>query len=204
MKHGTVVIGVTGASGAPYTLRLLRVLAEQGIECHVAVSKLGRRLLFEEGDVRKLTPESLVGEELAGRVKIHDNNDLGALIASGSFLHDGMVIVPCSSNTLGAIASGLTLNLVHRAASVTLKEGRRLILAHRESPLGRIDLGNMERLVEAGAVVAPLSPGFYLGPRSIDDLVDFMVGKLLDLLEIDHDLATRWKGEISPNIKDRC
>ena len=204
MKHGIVVIGITGASGAPYTLRLLQVLASKGIECHVAVSKLGRRLLFEEGDVRKLTPEALVGDELAGRVKIHDNNDLGALIASGSFLHDGMVIVPCSSNTLGAIASGLTLNLVHRAASVTLKEGRRLILAHRESPLGRIDLGNMERLVEAGATIAPLSPGFYLNPESIDDLVDFMVGKLLDLLEIEHDLATRWMGEISPNIHDRC
>jgi len=204
MKHGIVVIGITGASGAPYSLRLLQVLAGQGIECHVAVSKVGRRLLFEESDIRTLSPDALVGDELAHLVKIHDNNDLGALIASGSFLHDGMVIVPCSSNTLGAIASGMTLNLVHRAASVTLKEGRPLILAHRESPLGRIDLGNMERLAEAGATIAPLSPGFYLAPRSIEDLVDFMTGKLLDLLEIDHDLATRWNGEISPNIPDRC
>ena len=204
MQHGRVVIGITGASGAPYSMRMLQLLAGQGIECHVVVSKFGRRLLFEESDVRHLSPEALVGEDLASMVTIHDNNDLGATVASGSSLHDGMVIVPCSSNTLGAIASGLTLNLVHRAASVTLKEGRPLILAHRESPLGRIDLGNMERLAEAGATIAPLSPGFYLAPKSIDDLVDFMVGKLLDLLGVDHGLATRWKGEISPNLHDRC
>ena len=204
MKHGIVVVGITGASGAPYALRMMQQLTRQGIECHVAVSKLGRRLLFEESNIRTLSPEALVGDDLAHLVKIHDNNDLGADVASGSFLHDGMVIVPCSSNTLGAIASGLTLNLVHRAASVTLKEGRPLVLAHRESPLGRIDLGNMERLAEAGATIAPLSPGFYLAPKSIDDLVDFMVGKLLDLLEVDHELATRWNGGISPNIHDRC
>jgi len=192
MNPRRIVIGITGASGAPYAIRLLQLLAEHGVECHVAVSTLGRRLLFDEMDISKLSAESLVGDALASFVHLHNDNDLGATIASGSFLHDGMVIVPCSSNTLGAIAGGLTMNLVQRAAAVTLKEGRRLILAHRESPLSRIDLGNMERIAAAGAVIAPLSPGFYLRPRTLDDLVDFMVGKLLDLLEIEHELSTRW------------
>jgi 4-hydroxy-3-polyprenylbenzoate decarboxylase len=187
-----VVIGITGASGAPYTMRLLQLLAEQDIECHVAVSTLGRRLLFDECDVRKITPEDLVGAALASHIHIHNDNDLGATIASGSFLHDGMVVIPCSSNTLGAIANGLTMNLVQRAAAVTLKEGRPLILAHRESPLSRIDLANMERISGAGGIIAPLSPGFYLKPRTLDEIVDFMVGKMLDLLKIEHDLATRW------------
>ena len=194
-----VVIGITGASGAPYVLRLLHVLAEQHVECHLAVSTLGRRLLFDECDVRKLTPENLVGEDLAANIHIHNDNDLGAAIASGSFLHDGMVVVPCSSNTLGAIASGLTMNLVQRAAAVTLKEGRPLILAHRESPLSRIDLENMRRIGEAGGIIAPLSPGFYLRPRSLEEIVDFMVGKLLDLLKIEHDLATRWDPSLTPS-----
>jgi 4-hydroxy-3-polyprenylbenzoate decarboxylase len=123
-----VVIGITGASGAPYTMRLLQLLAEQDIECHVAVSTLGRRLLFDECDVRKITPEDLVGAALASHIHIHNDNDLGATIASGSFLHDGMVVIPCSSNTLGAIANGLTMNLVQRAAAVTLKEGDRSFL----------------------------------------------------------------------------
>ena len=187
-----VVIGITGASGAPYTMRHLHLLAEQDIECHVAVSTLGRRLLFDECDDRKITPEDLVGAALASHIHIHNDNDLGATIASGSFLHDGMVVIPCSSNTLGAIANGLTMNLVQRAAAVTLKEGRPLILAHRESPLSRIDLANMERISGAGGIIAPLSPGFYLKPRTLDEIVDFMVGNMLDLLKIEHDLATRW------------
>ena len=119
---------------------------------------------------------------------------MGAVIASGSFRHDGMVIVPCSSNTLGALAAGMTTTLLQRAAAVTLKEGRKLILAHRETPLSRIDIGNMDRLSGAGAQIVPLSPGFYMQPRTIDDLIDFMVGRLLDHLEIDHDLPVRWDG----------
>ena len=198
-----VVIGITGASGAPYVLRLLQLLAEQHVECHLAVSTLGRRLLFDECDVRKLTPENLVGEALASHIHIHNDNDLGAVIASGSFLHDGMVIVPCSSNTLGAIASGLTMNLVQRAAAVTLKEGRPLIIAHRESPLSRIDLCNMQRISEAVGVIAPLSPGFYLRPDSLEEIVDFMAGKLLDLLKIEHDLATRWDPSFVPGGTDQ-
>ena len=193
MEHGKIVVGITGASGAPYALRLIRTLTECGIEAHVVVSALGRRLLFDEADIRKCEPEALAGPDGASLVTVHNDNDMGATIASGSFLHDGMVIVPCSSNTMGSLAAGITTSLVHRAAAVTLKEGRRLVIAHRETPLSRIDLMNMDRLLEAGALIAPLAPGFYMRPESIDDIIDFMVGRLLDLLGIDHQLATRWE-----------
>lgn len=193
MRHNRIVVGITGASGAPYALRLMRHLTDAGIEVHVAISALGRRLLFDESDIRRCEPETLVEGDAASLVTIHNDNDMGATIASGSFLHDGMVIVPCSSNTMASISAGITTSLVHRAAAVSLKEGRRLIIAHRESPLGRIDLMNMDRLVQAGAVIAPLSPGFYMRPESIDDLLDFMSGRLMDLLGIEHDLATRWE-----------
>jgi len=193
MQHNRIVVGITGASGAPYALRTIRRLTEAGIEAHVVISTLGRRLLFEEADIRRCEPEALVEGDGASLVTIHNDNDMGATIASGSFLHDGMVIVPCSSNTMASISSGITTSLVHRAAAVSLKEGRRLVIAHRESPVSRIDLMNMDRLVQAGAVIAPLSPGFYMRPESIDDLLDFMAGRLMDLLGIEHDLATRWE-----------
>ena len=130
--------------------------------------------------------------EWKNNLVLYNDKDLGALIASGTFVHDGMIILPCSSNTLGAVASGITNTLVQRAASVTLKEGRRLVLAHRESPLSLIDLRNMSTMTEAGAIVAPLSPGFYMNPTTIEDLVDFMAGKLVDLLHVDHELPVRW------------
>jgi 4-hydroxy-3-polyprenylbenzoate decarboxylase len=193
MQHGRVVIGITGASGAPYARRLLQLLAESGIEVHVVISALGRRLLFDELGIKRFEADSLVAPDLADQLVLHNDNDLGSTIASGSFLHDGMAIVPCSSNTMAAVAAGITNNLVQRAASVAIKERRPLILAHRESPLSRIDVMNMDRLMQAGATIAPLSPGFYLLPNSIDDLVDFMVGKLMDLLGVDHDLSTRWE-----------
>jgi 4-hydroxy-3-polyprenylbenzoate decarboxylase len=177
----------------------MELLADAGVEMHLAVSGLGRRLLFEELDMKRVDPDALTG----GRgelVTVYNDNDVGATIASGSFLHDGMVIVPCSANTLGAIASGLGDNLVKRAAAVALKERRRLILGYREMPASHIDLGNMKRLSEAGAIVAPLSPGFYMGPKTIDDLVDFVAGRILDLLEKGTDLFSqadrppRWTG----------
>ncbi|MAB84004.1 MAG: aromatic acid decarboxylase [Phycisphaerae bacterium] len=192
MRHNRIVVGITGASGAPYALRLIRRLTEAGIETHVTISTLGKRLLFDESDIKRCEPENLVDGGDASLVIVHNDNDLGSTIASGSFLHDGMVIVPCSSNTMASLAAGITTSLVHRAAAVTLKEGRKLVVAHRETPLGRIELMNMERLVEAGAVIAPLSPGFYLRPRTVDDILDFMVGRLMDLLGVEHDLATRW------------
>lgn len=189
-----VVVGISGASGAPYGVRLIELLAIRGIEVHVAVSDLGRRLLGEEAGIAPVTAEALAGSGDPNLVTVHSGRDMGAVIASGSFRHDGMVIVPCSSNTLGALAAGMTTTLLQRAAAVTLKEGRKLILAHRETPLSRIDIGNMDRLSGAGAQIVPLSPGFYMQPKTIDDLIDFMVGRLLDHLGIDHDLPVRWDG----------
>ena len=164
------------------------------MDVHVAVSELGRRLLGEESGIAPVTTESLAGDQDASRLTIHSGRDMGALIASGSFTHDGMVIVPCSSNTLGALASGMTTTLLQRAAAVTLKEGRTLLLAHRETPLSRIDIGNMDRLAGAGAIIMPLAPGFYMKPQSTDDLVDFMVGRILDRLGVPHQLDVRWGG----------
>ena len=191
-----IVVGITGASGATYARRVMELLADAGVEMHLTVSGLGRRLLFDELDLKRVDPDALTG----GRgelVTVYNDNDVGAAIASGSFLHDGMVIVPCSANTMGAIASGLGDNLVKRAAAVALKERRRLILGYREMPASHIDVCNMKRLSEAGAIIAPVSPGFYLRPRTIDDLVDFVAGHILDLLGVEHALNTRWEGHVS-------
>ena len=187
-----IVVGVTGASGAPYFLRVLRLLAEADVEIHLTISSLGKRLLYEESDVRTISAETLGIEDFKNQLVLYNDKDLGATIASGTFLHDGMLILPCSSNTLGAIASGITNTLVQRAATVTLKERRPLVLAHRESPLHLIDVRNMATVTEAGGVIAPLSPGFYMQPRSMQDMVDFMAGKLVDLVGIPHNLPVRW------------
>ncbi len=187
-----IVVGITGASGAVYARRVMELLAEAGVEIHLTVSALGRRLLFEELGLKRLDADALTGGR-GDLVTVYNDNDVGASIASGSFLHRGMLIVPCSGNTLGAVAAGIADNLVKRAAAVALKERRRLVLAYRETPASHIDLCNMTRLSEAGAIIAPLSPGFYLGPKSIDDLVDFMVGRLLDLVNVPHELETRWE-----------
>ena len=125
---------------------------------------------------------------------VHPNKDVGAVIATGSFLNDGMVILPCSSTSMGAIATGSGSNLLTRAAAVALKERRPLIVCHRESPLNLIDIENMRTLTLAGAIIAPTNPGLYLNPQSINDLIDFIVGKALDLLSVEHDLDTRWTG----------
>lgn len=192
------VVGVTGASGAIYARRVMELLADAGAEIHLTVSALGRRLLHDELGLRRVDPDALTGGR-GDLVTVYNDNDVGAAIASGSFLHDGMVIVPCSGNTLGAIASGIADNLVKRAAAVTLKERRRLILGYRESPASHIDICNMKRLSDAGAIVAPLSPGFYLVPKTIDDLVDFMAGRLVDLLGVEHELSTRWDAYLAEN-----
>lgn len=191
-----IVIGITGASGAAYARRVVELLAAADCMIHLAVTALGRRLIFDELGLKRVDPDALSGGR-GDLVRLYPENDLGAAIASGSFRHDGMIIVPGSSNTLGAIASGLTENLVQRAAAVALKERRRLVFAHRESPLSAIDVANYQRLTAAGAIIAPLSPGFYLDPRSVTDLVDFMAGKLLDLLEVPHDLDTRWEDHLA-------
>ncbi len=197
-------MGITGASGAAYALRLLVLLLSAdtaggggGVEVHLVVSEYGRRLLFEEAGVGTLDAASLcpglADANAAARLIVHPNKDVGAVIASGSFMHDGMVVMPCSSTTLGAIATGSGSNLLTRAAMVCLKERRPLILCHRETPLSLIDIENMRTLTLAGAIVCPTNPGFYLNPRRVEDLVDFMAGKVLDLLKIEHSLNTRWE-----------
>lgn len=194
------VLGVSGASGALYATRLLEELLASGAEVHLVATEYGRRLLHDELGATGLELEMLcpaamgrLGPAARGRYFIHPHKDVGAVIASGSFLHDGMVVVPCSSSALGYMANGSGNNLLARAAAVTLKERRRLIVVHRETPLSLIDIRNMESLTLAGAVIAPANPGFYLGPKSVDEIVDFMVGKCLDLLGVGHGLKTRWE-----------
>jgi len=194
------ILGITGASGAVYATRLIDQLLTKGHELHLVVSDYGKRLLADEMKITKLSLGTLaphLAEDQHApayecRLIIHPHKDVGASIASGSFLHDGMVVLPCSSTSLGAIATGSGSNLLARAAAVTLKERRPLIVCHRESPLNLIDIENMRTLTLAGATIAPCNPGLYLLPQSIDDIVDFTVGKALDLLHIEHDLKTRW------------
>lgn len=186
-----IVVGITGASGAAYAVRVVQLLTGAGVEVHLACSDLGRRLLAEEVGMARLDVEKLtLGHP--DRLVSHPGNDVGAACASGSFRHDGMIVVPCSSSTLAKISLGITDNLVQRAALVTLKERRPLVLAHRESPIGLAEIEAMRRVTEAGGIVAPLSPGLYLDPRSIEDLVDFMAGRILDLVGVPHDLEIRW------------
>jgi flavin prenyltransferase len=199
------VLGVSGASGAAYTLAFLEQLLLKGHEVHLVATDYGRRLLFDEAGVRRLVIEELVPAlsgaapdpasrvALERRLIVHPNRDVGAVIASGSFRHDGMAILPCSSATLGAVATGSGSNLICRAAAVALKERRPLIVCHRETPLSHIDIDNYHRLSLAGAIICPTNPGLYLKPRRVQDLVDFVAGKVLDLLNVDHSLDTRWE-----------
>jgi len=187
-----VVLAITGASGAAYAVRLLRGLLGAGRHVHLAISPLGRRLLSDELDIREVNAGSLVGGA-TDRLFLYDFEGVGSRLASGTFLTDGMVVCPCSSNTLGAIAAGIADNCITRAAAVHLKERRRLILVHREMPVSRIDLENMLRVDAAGGIICPAAPGFYGRPTSIDDLVDFVAGKVLDLLGVEHELLRRWQ-----------
>lgn len=185
------VLAITGASGAVYGQRLAQRLAAAGAHVHLVISPHGTRMLADELGLRRLTVRALLGPG-AGRATRHRYDDVGAEIASGSFLTAGMAVCPCSSNTLAAIAAGAADNLITRAAHVTLKEARRLVLVPRETPLSQIEIANFLRISQAGGVICPASPGFYLRPRTIDDLVDFVVGRVLDLLDVPHDLGTRW------------
>ena len=189
--HMNIVTAITGASGALYAQRVIQGLVLAGVNVHLVVSPLGRRLLHDEMGMESIDLERLAGSS-SHTITLYNYNDVGAKIASGSFLHDGMVVVPCSSNTLNEIAHGLGDNLISRAAAVTLKERRRLILAHREMPLSPMDVMAYKLLTDAGAIVAPCNPGFYLNPNSVAEVVDFVAGKLLDLLQIKHAMDTRW------------
>ncbi len=182
-----IAVAITGASGVQYGIRLLEVLKSyEDVESHCIISENAGQLIEMESnrtlkEIRKLASH------------FYDEKDLTAPIASGSFELDAMVVIPCSMKTLAAIANGLADNLITRAADVCLKEGRTLILVPRETPLSLVHLENMLRAKKAGAVILPASPAFYIKPEKIDDLVDFIVGRVLDILKIKHSLYRRWK-----------
>ena len=194
MGERPIVVAITGASGAPYAVRLLESLVTAERPVQLIVSSHGLRLLRTELDIDSVGGlRTRVGEAGWDRwVKCFDDNDRGAAPASGSALNAGMVICPCSMGTLSAIAVGASRSLVERAADVTLKERRPLVLVPRETPLSAIHLENMLRVTRAGAVVMPASPGFYHRPRGLDDLVDFIVARVLDHLGVPHRLVARW------------
>ena len=190
-QHMNIVTAITGASGALYAQRFIQGLVSAGVNVHLIVSPLGRRLLHDEMGMETIDLPALAGSE-SHSITLYNYNDVGCKLASGSFLHDGMVIVPCSSNTLAEVAHGLGDNLICRAAAVTMKERRKLILAHREMPLSPIDVNNYKTLTDAGVIVAPCNPGFYLNPTTVGEVVDFVAGKLLDLIGVPHVMETRW------------
>jgi 4-hydroxy-3-polyprenylbenzoate decarboxylase len=186
-----IVTAITGASGAAYAQRFIQGLVAAGVNVHLVISPFGRRLLRDELGMEVVDLETLAGAK-DHTITLYNYNDVGAKLASGSFLHDGMVIVPCSSNTLAEVAHGLCGNLIARAAAVTLKERRKLILVHREMPLSPIDVNNYKILSDAGVVLAGANPGFYLNPTTVGEIVDFVAGKLLDLVGVRHSFDTRW------------
>jgi 4-hydroxy-3-polyprenylbenzoate decarboxylase len=191
-----VFLGITGASGAPYAARLLEALADAGCEIGVSASSAGVEVLATElyGNARLSRDETLARllEHARDAATLYDPNDWKAPYASGSAKVDAYVICPCSMGTLGTIASGAMSNVIHRAASVALKEGRKLVLMPRETPLSAIHLRNMLTLREAGATILFLAPGFYHGAETVDDLVDFVVARALDQLGLENTLAKRW------------
>jgi len=178
----TFVVGVTGASGVIYAKRLLDVLCEEQ-NVHLITTRIARDIARHEG-------VALDGYNAV----YHDEDGMGAGIASGSFRHDGMVVVPCTMKTLAAISNGFADNLITRAADVSLKEGRKCILVPREMPLSRVHLKNMLAASESGATIMVASPGFYHHPKTIDDLVDMVVARILDHLSVEHSLSSRWSG----------
>ena len=187
-----IVVAITGATGSIYGVRLLHELRRQGsIETHLVVSKAGFLSAATELDMGRSDLEAL------GDV-VHADRDVGASIASGSFRTDGMIVAPCSMRTLAAIATGVTDTLVTRAADVTLKERRRLVLLARETPLGLVHLRNMVTVTEMGAVVFPPVPAFYARPETLDAMVDQTVGRVLDLFDLDAPSVRRWSGVKAP------
>src|SRR5947209_11340457 len=196
-----IVTAITGASGALYAQRFIQGLVAAGVKTHLVISPLGRRLLHDELGMETVDLVALAGTTDHG-VTLYNYNDVGSKLASGSFLHDGMVIVPCSSNTLAEVAHGLGGNLISRAAAVTLKERRRLVVVHREMPLSPMDVNNYKTLSDAGVVMCPANPGFYLNPTSVGEVVDFVAGKSLDLIGVPHRFDTRWDPKnLRPPVK---
>jgi len=195
-----MAVGITGASGAAYATRTLASLLSRGYHVELVITEFGRRLILDElGE--QTNPDQLMsflteryGSEVSrGELTVWSNKDLGAGIASGSHRCDGMVIVPCSMKTLAGVAHGLSRSLVERAADVMLKEKRPLVIVPRETPMSLPQLRNMVLCAEAGATVLPAMPAFYQGPKTLDDLADFIAGKILDALGLEQDLYQPWK-----------
>ncbi|EZH67616.1 aromatic acid decarboxylase [Bacillaceae bacterium JMAK1] len=193
----TFAVAMTGASGAVYGIRLVQTLLNEGHRIHFLMSsaawqvfdqEVGLDISDKEACLQKLFP--------TGDLHVHGKQDFSAPIASGSYKHDGMIVVPCSMGTLSKMAHGNSGSLLERSADVTLKEGRPLLIVPRETPLHSIHLENMKRLSDLGAAIIPAMPGFYHQPQSMDDLINFVVGKVLDRLNVEHELFKRW-GEMS-------
>ena len=184
-----LVVGITGSSGVIYGIKVLEVLLKIKIETHLIISQWGERNVQIETDKSVEFVKSLA-------TKFYKNDDMAAPISSGSFKTDGMTIVPCSMKTLSSIANGYDDNLISRAAGVCIKESRRLVIVPRETPLSKIHLHNMTRLADIGVIVLPAMPGFYQSPKSMDDLITHITGKILDQFGIEHSIYRRW-GEAS-------
>ncbi|HKU49507.1 MAG TPA: UbiX family flavin prenyltransferase [Nitrososphaera sp.] len=182
-----LVIAITGASGVIYGIRTLEALKKIGVESHLIISEWGARNIKIETDYTVDYVRSLP-------TGVYEDDNLAAPVSSGSFRTDGMAVVPCSMKTLASIANGFDDSLVSRAAGVCLKEQRKLVVVPRETPLSKIHLGNMAKLADAGAAVVPAMPGFYHRPKSMDDLINHIVGKVLDQFGIEHALFKRWGG----------
>jgi flavin prenyltransferase len=202
-RQRSVAVAITGASGALYATRTLAALLSRGLHVELVVSEYGSRLLHDELGFAR-SPQAIqpfliekYGEEAGrGTLAVHSNKDLGATIASGSHGCSGLAIVPCSMKTLAGVAHGLSRNLVERAADVMLKERRRLVIVPRETPMSLPQLKNMVLCAEAGAIILPAMPAFYQLPKTLDDLADFMAGKILDALGLDHELYPPWTGKV--------
>jgi len=186
-----LIVGITGASGVIYGIRLLEILSGvEGVETHLIITEAGELNIKYETDWEVAQVRALADFS-------HDVRDLGAPVSSGSFPVDGMIVAPCSMKTLAALANSYAENLLLRAADVTLKERRKLVLLVRKTPLNLAHLRNMEQLAEMGAVILPPVPAFYHHPRTIQDIVDYTIGKVLDLFGIEHDLFARWPGALA-------
>jgi 4-hydroxy-3-polyprenylbenzoate decarboxylase len=197
MAAGDLVLAMTGASGMPYGVRLLETLLRAGRTVHLVISPAATQVIEQELDIRIDldsfdAADLLHGDVDVSRLRYHHYQDFRAGIASGSFLTAGMVVCPCSMGTVAAIAHGTSVNLIHRAADVHLKERRKLVLVPRETPLGVVQLRNLTAVAEAGAVVLPASPAFYTLPKSVNDMIDFIVGRACDQLGVEHGLLKRW------------
>jgi 4-hydroxy-3-polyprenylbenzoate decarboxylase len=194
-KNIKIIVGITGSSGVIYGIKLLYFLKKSKIETHIVLSK------WAEKNIEIETDESIVEVKKLASFEYREN-DMAASISSGSFKTDGMIIIPCSMKTLASIANGYDDNLISRAASVTIKENRKLVIVPRETPLSQIHLSNMLKLAKIGVTILPAMPGFYHRPKTINDLILHIVGKTLDQFEINNEVFKRWKNNGSDSIKN--